>query len=305
MPRAVKRKTDSGAGSPNTKKSKNEKNLELFEKMKKEADENKRKAELNRQAEAEKKKTNRRTTIAATSTSRPQKPNIPKNRSRNSIVATRKPPQSRLSTHSTPEPSSSSEDESSFEEDEFDRLVQRGGKSRGSSGKIDKVTSQNEYAKVYTRTSSRNPSKRQSDFLKHQEEMFNKARRGYRSSDDSESEEESVVPKKSAKSVVALQNETSAVTSAAWPKGKDDMMLQIDSILYSIVSMLLGVFLVVVVFVAMNFLDSSPAIATLPGIGAYFHGAAKRVSMLVIGLAVTFVGYEVFKWLSKRANRKV
>jgi len=318
MPRAVKRKTDSTAGSPNAKKSKNDKNMELFEKMKREADENKRIAEQKRQAEAQSRKPNRRTTIAATSTSRPpQNVNATQKPSRRSInVPKPSPHSSRGSRRSTPEsePPSQSEEDSSSEEDEFDRLVQRrSSKSGRSSGRKGISASQDEYAKVYTRPSSRTPSKRQTDFLKRQEDLFNQASRGYHSSDDSESEAESdaegepVVPKKSAKSTkpaVVSQKEASSAATGAWPKGKDDMMLQIDSILYSAVSMILGVLLVVVLFVAMNFLDSSGAVTALPGVGAYFHGAAKRVSMLVVALAITFVGYEVFKWLSQRANSR-
>lgn len=348
MPRVAKRNSDAVSGSsPSSgapaKKAmtREEKNRAFFEKMTREAEEIKKERVAKEQAEvnAKTKAKDRRQTIAATSSSRQQmsaekpKPGrksiavptksssvaprrksvgVVKNspsvaRRRESIGVVKKSPAG--TSRSTPESSEGEESsDSSSEEDEFDRLVARKKSHKSAVKPVSEAVVENEYAKVYSQT-SRPPSKRQLAYLQRQKELYDKAQRGYHSSDDSESESESSTnDQKETTTTDSSQNESPVQTESAavaTVRGKDDMMMQIDAILYSIACTILGALLVFGVYYTLVFLESTPSLVSLPQVGEHVQGMGKRVAMLSVAVAMIFAGFEVFLWINRRANRRV
>jgi hypothetical protein len=332
-----KRKSNVGEGEDGLA-AKKAKNLQIYEKMKLEAEANKKKAAEKKQQENKSNTKSRRTTIAATSSSRSQKVvEKPPRRSVGAAKIDKKPTPSRRASSRRivpPSASVSSEDEEEEEgDDPFARLVQQSN-SRPNSGNSasgrSEPPSENIYAQVYTQPSSRPPSKRQRDFLKRQKELFEKAQKGYHSSDDSESEEEEEEEdleveveveeaKAKAKKVArgARPEEPTAAAASACISAvagaggrKDEMMMQIDAILFSIVAFFLGFLLVIGVYLTltsldMNYLFTSLFGSTFTDLSGHIQGMAKRIGLLSIALVMTFGAIEIFLWFNRRANRKV
>ena len=91
---------------------------------------------------------------------------------------------------------------------------------------------------------------------------------------------------------------------------KDEMMMQIDLILFSIVSFLLGALLVVGMYFILTSLDLTNIFTFLFGttftdLGGHIQGMTKRVTLLVLTLCLAFGAMEIFLWFNRRANRKV